>query len=169
VDLAFLTPTAALVALAALVHSVYTARSERRDRKASLTLLREQLDDERRRHEEQVQLERERRLDERRADLVARQGTIHGGSPEDDHEIKLVNGGRSVAREIRLRVVNQDGGQQTREYLVHDLAPDADATLRMMIPVEVGRAQSPMFLQARWSDGGGAHDERLIELKRLPR
>jgi hypothetical protein len=40
---------AAAIALAALMHSIVTSRSERRDRQTGLALLREQLEDERRR------------------------------------------------------------------------------------------------------------------------
>jgi hypothetical protein len=40
---------AAAIALGALMHSIVTSRSERRDRQTGLALLREQLEDERRR------------------------------------------------------------------------------------------------------------------------
>lgn len=62
------------LSLMALLHSIYATRAERGDRRAGLKLL-----------EEQFSHDRERHAEQRRAELVAIEGSIHGGDQEDDH------------------------------------------------------------------------------------
>lgn len=159
---------AAAIALAALAHSIITSRHERRDRRRELDLLEQQIADERQRHEEQLALERERRDQERQAELVARQSTISGGDSVDQHQIHLTNGGRATARAIRVRVVGEVGEDLTSEFPVHDLAPDTSTSgMWIGIPAASGRGQRRIFLQARWQDAAGDHDEQLLELRPL--
>lgn len=155
---------ALFVAGLAYRHSVNAAKSEAADRREELDLIREQIEDERRRHEEQIALEHERRRDERRAELVAVQGSISGGADADLHTIHLTNGGRSTARDIYLVVVGEVG-ESLVNHRTRDLPPDTTTDTRIAIPRHVGRGQRDLVLRASWRDGAGEHDEALTNLR----
>ena len=145
---------AVVIAGGALAHSMWSSRREARDR-------REQFEDERRRHEEQLGVERERRLDERSADLSAVQGSISGGQDADLHTIHLTNGGRSTARDIHLHVAGEDGATLV-DHRTRDLPPNTSTETKIAVPRRRG-----LVLRARWRDGAGERDEQLIELRAL--
>jgi hypothetical protein len=158
------------IALAAVVLSLLVAlrnelslRSERKDREREdergderLQLLRAQ-----------VEGEAEHRLNERRADLVCRQGS-RGGAGEgfDEYDVALVNGGRSTAHDLSAWIATEDGQAIGGPQRPGDLVPDAQSPwFKLRLGHEDSRNRPRrLFIRVSWTDGAGEHEENIEEL-----
>jgi hypothetical protein len=146
----------AVLALALSGVSLVFTFLERRARVTELDLLRRQV--------EGQESEREGR---QLADLYASHGGISGGSPFDQHEIFLVNGGPAIARAIDIFVRDEAETEIVgKRRCAPFLAPQGDVIVLLDVPQERSR-QGGLTMWARWRDDSGDREEPIIPLHRL--
>jgi hypothetical protein len=161
---------ASWIALAALVFSIFVwwrSRAGIRGERQAREREDKRRDEELRLLREQVELQAEDRLRERRAELVCRQKGRGGEQPGIDYyEVVLHNAGRATARDVQACIATEAGDPVSSLQQLTSIARDEDSALfKLLLSIDDSRnRERPLFVRASWADGTGEHEENLEKL-----
>jgi hypothetical protein len=161
------------IALGALVVSIFVAiRAELKLRAERGARQREdsRRDEELQLLRAQVEGQAEDRLGERQADLVCRQGSRGGVTPDsDEYNIELVNGGRATAHDVRAWIATDDGTALSDPQRPGAIPAGAKSPeFKLYLPHAISRdPNARIFLRAAWVDGAGDRERNIAELEHV--